>query len=164
MTQNESDNSLVRIGTYDEVREAISTLFIGAKRQILGFSPTLDPEIFNSHTVCEALADFASRHQRNRANFIIEDGQSMARGCARFMHVCRSFSDFIQVKQSDEEAQNLREMFLIIDDDAYLHQPETNRLECIVSRGDRTRAAQHKSRFNAIWNKCSPVALHTLGL
>lgn len=164
MSAIESGTNLTRIGTYDEVRNAISELFLGAKRQIIGFSPTLDPELFNSHSVCDALSEFAARHQHNRVQFVVEDGQNLARSNGRFMHVCRSFSDFIQVKQAEEEAQGIHEMFLIIDNDCYLHQPETSRLECVVSRGDRVRTAQYKSRFNAIWNKCSPIALHTLGL
>jgi hypothetical protein len=149
----------------DEVAAQLRTLLHGARHEISVFAPQLEPALFNNAELERLLASFAARHHRNRARFLVEDVEQALHDNPRLIGLCRRFSEFIQTRRVGEEHVGLRELFVIVDHDGYLHQRDLSRPECVVDTQGRQAVGELAQRFQAMWDRSEPIAeILTTGL
>ncbi len=155
----------VHISGRAEAVRFVAQLFEQAQHSILVFAPSLEPVLFNHGNVAERLASFAVAHRRNLARILVEDATSSVQHNQRLAELSRRFSDFIKFRQVDEDHSSLREMYLIVDERAYLHQPELDKAEYFAALHDRRRARLLSREFERMWDRSQPITeVHTLGL
>ncbi|MFQ6021504.1 MAG: hypothetical protein ACE5NW_02180 [Acidiferrobacterales bacterium] len=155
----------LRIHGRGEAQEIIAGMLAQARHKVSIFSPTLDGYLFNTAPIAKALASFAAAHRKNLVRFLIEDVDQSLHHNARIVELCRRLSDFIKIRAVDEDHAGLQEMFLIIDDNAYLHQPDTQKQDYIAGFEGTRKAKHFANQHEHMW-ECSLAitAIHKLGL
>jgi hypothetical protein len=122
-----------------EAHDVMVHMLAQARRQIAIFAPVLDASLFNTSRVTQTLASFAVAHRHNLVRLLVENSAQVVHDNGRVVGLCRRLSDFIKMRQVDEDHAGLREMFVIIDDHAYLHQRDIDNpdfLAAVNARGD----------------------------
>jgi sugar-specific transcriptional regulator TrmB len=155
----------VRISSRAEAVRFIGQLLEQAQRSILVFAPMLEPAFFSQSDVIERLASFAVAHRRNLARFLVEDATLSVQHNTRLAELSRRLSDFIKFQQVDQDHSSLREMYMVVDERAYLHQPELDKTDYVVAFDERRRARLLTHEFDRMWERSQPITeVHTLGL
>jgi len=158
-------SSRFRASGREAVRENVAVAFDNARHSVSVYSPLLDPANFNQSRVIEALAKFCSGGRPNKARILVGHGDEMIRSNSRVADLARRFSDFIDIRQLNRDGGIPSDMFIVIDRDRYLHQPDSEKAECIVGLSTSHELGALSRRFEQLWERSEPVAgLHTLGL
>lgn len=158
-------NVHVRISGRSDAVRFLGQMLAQAQHQIAVFAPSLDPLFFNSTEAVDRLASFAAAHHRNLARFLVEDAVQLLQQNQRLIELCRRFSDFIKLQQVDEDQAGLREGFVIVDQRAFLHQRDLEKMDYVGALNARGRARLLDVAFDRMWDRSRPIAeIHSLGL
>ncbi len=147
------------------IREHLALLAEAAQHEVMVFAPQLEARLFNTGRLTAALAHFVAGHRHRRVRFLVEDGAQALHDNERVIDLCRRLSDFVDLRQVGEAHRGLREVFLVTDRRAYLHQEDTARPACVIDPAGRRVALDLATRFEAMWEGSEPVeGLRTAGL
>lgn len=148
-----------------EIAAQIATLVSQARREIALFAPELDPALFNTTALDHALISLATGHRHNRARLLVEDAQQAVRDNPRLVELARRLSEFVELRQVAGEHVGLRELFVLVDREGYLHQHDLARPECLLDLHGRREAVELAQRFQLMWDRSEPIAsIRTAGL
>ena len=149
----------------DAIRDHIAALIEQAQRDVAISAPRFDGYFFNTARFAEALAAFAIRHRHNQARLLVEDARQLVQDNGRLIGLSRRLSDFIHIRQVGEEHTGMRDMFILVDRNGYLHQQDVERHECLVDFNGKNKAMALASRFEEMWEHGVLVpAIRTVGL
>jgi len=149
----------------DAIRDALAPLVDRALHEVVLFAPQLPPELFNTVAFSRALASFAARHQRNRGRILLDDVQQALKDNDRVVALARRLSDTISVRQVADDDRRHSDIFLLVDQAAYLQQQDAVLAEAILDTRGGPATAELAQRFNAMWERSEPIsALHPVGL
>lgn len=156
---------VIHCSNHQQAEPVISALILQATRSIAVWAPSLDPRVYNSSTINDALAHFAAAHHRNRATILIDDIKTSARQNPRLVSVCRRFTTFIQLKRYPDDYPPMEDYFVVVDQKGYYHQPQWTVPSGIACMYDRRKATQLHRHFQQHWEVGeSPSELFTAGL
>lgn len=156
---------VIRCANRQQAEPVISALILQATQSIVVWAPSLDPGVYNTFTINDALARFAAAHPRNRVAILIDDIKSLVRHNPRLVAVCRRFSTFIQLKCYPDDYPPMEDYFVVVDQQGYYHQPQWAVPSAIACMSDRRKATQLQRRFQQHWEIGeSPTELFTAGL
>jgi hypothetical protein len=148
-----------------EIAAQIATLASQARREIALFAPELDPALFNTAALDHALISLATGHRHNRARLLVEDARQAIRDNPRLVELMRRLSESLDLRQVGEEHAGLRELFVLVDREGYLHQLDLGRPECLLDLHGRREAAELSRRFQEMWDRSEPItSIRTAGL
>jgi len=154
-----------RLSHRQQAADALISLIETAQRSIVIFAPQLDRGLYNSQRFNRALALFCTRHGRNRAVILTEDGKHFLRVNELLIQTTRKFSDFIIIRQVTEEYRGLTTQYLVVDKKHFLIQPDTREQAYIVHTEDESEAAHLLNQFAPMLERSEPIyEMHTLGL
>jgi len=149
----------------DAVHDNLCRLIAGAESQIQVYGPLLEPMLFSTARLTDAITAFLARNRRNRIELLVEDSRQVLRDDARLVGLLQKLSDYAELRELGEEDRGQRDLFVCIDRRSYLHQPDISRPECMVADDNRDIAMMLANRFSDCWHRAAPVALsRTLGL
>ncbi|MEK7840007.1 MAG: hypothetical protein AAB252_02405 [Pseudomonadota bacterium] len=149
----------------DEVAAELLALLGEARQRVDIFSPRLDPSLFSTRAVTEALTAVATRNRLSRVRVLTEDSQQLARDNIRLVGLARRLSDSIRLQRVGEEHVGLNETIVLVDGRASLYQADQARHEYVIERGGGHGTAELVLRFNAMWDRSEPIPeIHTTGL
>jgi hypothetical protein len=144
--------------------DLIAQMLEQARRKVIVFSPLLDARCFNRARVVSALARFAAAHHQNQARFLVEHADLSAQYNGRIIELSHRFSDFIKLRQVDEDYVGLQEMFVVVDD-MYLHQRELDTSDYIGGLNARREAKLLVVRHERMWERAQPIrGINPVGL
>ena len=143
---------------------AVTALLRSARRQVRLFAPYLDPNVFHTAAVTGAMTRFGAQHLHNRVQILIEDVAQVRRDNGRLVEIARRLADAVEIRQVEDNDRGARDLFLLADRAAFLLQEDVGRNDGVVSARAPQEAAQLIGRFDALWERATPVALRTLGL
>jgi hypothetical protein len=136
-----------------------------ARRRIAIFAPTLDALLFNTSPVTQTFASFAAAHRHNLARLLVENSAQAVHDNGRVVELCRRFSGFIKMRQVDEDHAGLREMFVIIDDHAYLHQRDIDNPHFLAAVNARRDVRPLILQYERMWDRSHAIpSILTTGL
>ncbi len=161
---NVSD-SRFRASGREAVKENVALAFESARRAIAVYSPRLDPTQFNQSRVIDAMATFCAGGRPNKVRILVDRGDETIRSNARVTSLAQRFSDFIDLRQLGKGSGSPSDMFVVIDRNGYLHQPDSEKAECIVDFSASHEVGALSKRFEKLWERSEPIAgLHVTGL
>ena len=157
-----NSDQVIRCTNRQQAEPVISALILQATRNIAVWAPSLDPGVYNSFAINDALAHFAAAHHRNRATILIDNIKTSIRQNPRLISVCRRFSTFIQVKRYPADYPPLEDYFVVVDQVGYYLQPQWAVPSGIACMHDRRKATQLQRRFQQHWQigESPPRAVH----
>lgn len=143
----------------------LCNLVAKAESHIQALGPILDPMLFSTSRVTEALTHFLSLNRSNRVDLLVEDSRQVLRDDARLIGLLQKMSEYAELRELAEEDRGQRDLYFCVDRRHYLHQPDISRAECLLADNNRDIAMTLANRFNDCWHRAVPVALsRTLGL
>jgi hypothetical protein len=159
------ENVIQHLRSRVEAHDLMTDMLAQARRQIAIFAPVLDASLFNTSRVAQALASFAATHRNNLVRLLVEDSVQAVHDNGRVVELCRRFSDFIKMRRVDEDHAGLREMFVIIDDHAYLHQREIDNPDFLAAVDTRRDVRPLILRYERMWDRSHAIpSILTVGL
>ena len=159
------ENGIQHLHSRLEAHDLMADMMAPARRRIAIFAPVLDASLFNTSRVTQALASFAAAHRHNLARLLVENSAQVIHDNGRIIELCRRLSDFIKMRQVDEDHAGLREMFVIIDDHAYLHQRDIDNPDFLAAVNTRRHARPLIMRYERMWDRSHSIpSILTVGL
>ncbi len=163
--QNGDHRDPHRVNGREAMRDAIADTFARAKRKLLIYAPTLDAGLLNSSQAIDALTSLCAGGPPNHVHVLVEQGDRTVRENGRLTNLARRVSDLVEIRQLGEDTPASAEMFVIVDRNGYLHQPDVDKAQCVIDLDDTTRAGAFSHRFDRMWERSDPIAsLRVLGL
>lgn len=147
----------------EALRTGAAALLRYARRDARLAAPYLDPAIFNTGSVADALSEFVTRHPRNRVRILVEDINQVLRDNGRLVSLVRRLADSIELREVEENERGARDLYFVADRAVCLFQEAADGMDGVVSHVPR-EIATRLERFEAAWHRAQPVALRTLGL
>jgi hypothetical protein len=141
---------------------AVVALMGEAQRAVRLYAAQLDPAVFDSSAVADALAAFA-RDPRNRAAMLLENAAVLEHN-QRLLAVARRLAGTVQLRQADEQDRGARALYLLVDRAAHLQQEDVTRTEAVIARQTARETTRLVEQFDAAWERGTGIALRTLGL
>lgn len=148
-----------------EAHDLMTDMLAQARRRIAIFAPVLDASLFNTSHVTRILASFAAAHRHNLVRVLVENSAQAIHDNGRIVELCRRFSDFTKMRQVDEDHAGLREMFIIIDDHAYLHQRDIDNPDFLAAVNARRNVRPLILQYERMWDRSHSIpSVLTVGL
>jgi len=161
----EGSDSRFRASGREAVKENVALAFENARHAIAVYSPRLDPTQFNQSRVISALAKICAGGRPNSIRLLVDRGDETIRSNGRITDMAQRFSDFVQIRQLSKETSALSDMFIVVGRDGYLHQPDSEKAECIVDFSASHEVGALTKRFEKLWERSESIAgLHVTGL
>jgi len=161
----DDSGSRFRASGRDAVKENVALAFESARRAIAIYSPRLDPTLFNQSRVIDAMATFCAGGRPNKVRILVVRGDETIRSNARVTSLAQRFSDFIDLRQLGKGSGSPSDMFVVVDHNGYLHQPDSDKAECIVDFSVNHEVGAFFKRFEKMWERSEAIAgLHVTGL
>ncbi len=157
--------SRFRASGREALQQNVAAACENARRAIAIYSPLLDPTQFNQSRFISALATFCAGGRPNKVRFLVDRGDETIRNNSRLSDLIRRFSDFIELRQLGDNSYAPTDTFVVIDRSGYVHQPDSNKAECIVDLHLSHEGSALFKRFEQLWERSEPVSgLHVPGL
>jgi hypothetical protein len=166
--ENESDieaGSRFRASGREQIIENVAQALEKARHSVAIFSPILDSNYFNTSRAAEALAKLCSNGRPNRIRILVQRGDETIRNNGRITSLAQRLSDFIQIKQLEPSAGTFSDMFIVVDRDIYLRQPDYEKPECVVDFKATHELGALSRQFDKLWERSEAIpGLHVVGL
>jgi len=144
--------------------EAITRVLPLARRQIAIFGKTFGSE-WNQEARVDLIRRFCLDSRRNQLRIVLHDPHPLYRACPRLLNLLRQFSHVITIHETQDQAKNVYDPFVMADDRHYMHRFHHDGAEGILGIDDPLGARALRDRFDELWTASDPaVPATTLGL
>ncbi len=141
----------------EALRDALLELVASARHELVVCATALDPALFNTSALHDALADLLTRHPRNRVRLVVEDTEDMLRSCARLVGLARRLSDRFALQRLGERHHGLNMLFAVADGASCLVQQDLGVIDATLDLQAPRQSAALVERFEDIWMASEPV-------
>jgi len=155
MTDTLSTNDAKQVIHFDnreQAKELALQLVQQARREICFFGGSIDPILFDHSDILESLSEFARSSERTSIKFVIHSSKKNLQESHGFIPLAQRLSSSIHLHTTDQQHQNLNQMFLTIDDDGYLYCKNYEVYTGRACFNDRQEVRALKQSFSEIWN------------
>jgi hypothetical protein len=161
---NDKTPSQTKFTGKTEYQDYVDEVIALAQHEIRIFDQQLDKS-FNSLDRHDALRDFLLSNRRNRLRIVVHDASRIERVCPRMLELLRAFNHAMVIHETQPEAQNVYDLFVIADELHSVRRFHFNDLRGLYARDDPIEAHTLVERFEEIWEASAPaVAPTTIGL
>jgi hypothetical protein len=161
---NDKTPSQTKFTGKTEYQDYVDEVIALAQHEIRIFDQQLDKS-FNSLDRHDALRDFLLSNRRNRLRIVVHDASRIERVCPRMLELLRAFNHAMAIHETQPEAQNVYDLFVISDELHSVRRFHFNDLRGLYARDDPIEAHTLVERFEEIWEASAPaVAPTTIGL
>lgn len=153
-----------KLETRTELEEAIDRVLPLARRQVAIFGRSFGNE-WNAQTRVDLIRRFCLESRRNQLRIVLHDPHPLYRACPRLLGMLRQFSHVISIHETQEQARNVYDPFVLVDDRHYAHRFHYDGAQGMLAFDDPHGARTLRDRFEEIWAASDPaIPATTLGL
>lgn len=143
---------------------AIDRVLPLARRQMVVFAKTLGNE-WNTETRVNLIRHFCLESRRNQMRIVVHDTHPLYRACPRLLNLLRQFSHIVSIHETQDQAKNVYDPFVLVDDRHYAHRFHYDGAQGLLAIDDPLGARSLHDRFEELWGASDPaVPATTLGL
>ncbi len=148
-----------------DLEQMLLALFKLAQRRVLLRAPRLDWPIYQSEELDGEISRIITTELNNRVLILLEDEEHFLHHNTRLLAQCRKFSTYIKVRTLPKEYCEPTEMYMVVDDIAFLHQARSDISYGVANLNAAGRARTLTRQFIEAWERSEPPAeLFRLGL
>lgn len=151
LTTNET-NDTIQFSSREQAATLALQLVKLARREICFFGNNIDAVLFDNQAIIDCLSEFARRNHRTSIKFAIHSSTANIQNSHSIIPLAQRLTSSIHIHTSSEQHQDLNQMFLLIDDVAYLHCQLSDSYKGRANLDDRYEVRSLKQTFNEIWN------------
>tara|TARA_R110001592_G_scaffold116059_1_gene316934 strand:- start:72013 stop:72984 length:972 start_codon:yes stop_codon:yes gene_type:complete len=124
-----------------------------AHREIRIFSYRLEPALYSTDQLCDAIYAFATSHPLARVNILAKDIKSVINHPNKLHELCQRLPSRISIKKFQSREQCLHSEFLIVDRSGILYKQEPERFVGYVTQYAPMEASALKDEFDELWHQ-----------
>jgi len=123
-----------------------------ARREICFFGANIDAVLFDHIETLDCMSEFARRSDRTSIKLVVHSTQKNIQNSHGIIPLVQRLTSSIHIHTTDRQHHDLNQMFLLIDDDAYLYCQHNDAYEGRASLDDRQEVRSLKQTFASIWD------------
>ena len=151
-TSTEQPNQIIRFDSRGEAKSLALELAQQARREICFFGNNIDSVMFDNAEFIDCISEFARRNQKTSVKFAVHGTQKNVVDGHRLIALAQRLSSSIHIHKTAIQHQDLTEMFMLVDDRAYLYCQNYQRHEGRACFHNPLEVRSLKQKFNDIWN------------
>lgn len=124
-----------------------------ARRQLSIFSRDLEPQVFDTPELLEAVKNLVLSGSRASVRILLIDATRAIHDGHRLVGLARRLSSFVEIRKPHRDYLDMAETFMIADERGLLHRKLASRWEGIVDPNDPMQARDKLKLFNDIWQR-----------
>lgn len=147
-----TEASAVSLSSAEALQEQALLLACEARRQLLIFTPDLEPFLYNRPAFAEAVLELLKRSKYTEVHILARDlapAKEMSHSLLRLM---RYTDGQLQIRKLTTESTGHSPAYLICDDRHLLRRQNSNLYEGFCYRDDRARVKDQLEEFQLLWN------------
>lgn len=146
------------------LEQATDRVLALGRHRIAIFGKTFGAE-WNDPERVAAIRQFCLASRRNRIRIVLHDPHPMYRSCPRLLGLLRQFSHVIAINESQYQAKNVYDPFVLVDDRHYVHRFHYDAPKGLLALDDPHGASTLRDRFEELWGASEEaIPATTLGL
>lgn len=136
-----------------EARAALLSAVQEPRRHLALLSPELDPVLFDTDALCDALSAFVRRSPSTQLRILIYSSKRAVETSHRLLALARRLDDRIVIAKVPEEHARDERSFLVWDNEGYWLQPGRDTYDGLSNGHDPVMAARLRERFDYLWER-----------
>ena len=152
LSTTDDTNQVIHFDGREQATSLALQLVQQARREICFFGDNIDAVLFDHADILENLSEFARRSERTNIKFVIHSSKKNLQDSHGFIPLAQRLSSSIQINKTDQQHQDLKQMFLIVDDAGYLYCKNNAIYSGRACFNDRQEVRALKQSFSEIWN------------
>lgn len=151
-------NQVLRLDSVEDNRALIEGLLAQAQRYVYIVSRNLDPLLYDTPSVADAISRLVREHSRAHVHILITHPELLVKRGHALVRLAQQLSSKIKLMQPSEERRNFNEALLIVDGVGYIHRDMADRMEGLGSFHDPFHARMAQETFDALWQRATPIS------
>lgn len=147
-----TNDNTVAFDSRDQAAQLALDLIKQAKHEICFFGPLIDPVLLDNDEVIAELSEFARRSARTKVRLVVFDTRKNIAQSHRLIPLAQKLTSKIEIHIASRKHQELRNMFMLIDTNAYLYCPNSERYVGRASSHAPADVHDMQQSFDEIWN------------
>src|SRR5690606_37265263 len=146
------ESAVTTLDSLDALREQALQLAKAAQRQLVFFTPDMEPAIYHQPAFIESTLDLVKRSKQTQVRILAQDTRR-ARECEHgLLKILRHADSQFQIRKLTVEAQLKNTSYLISDDRPLLRRQNTGDYRAVCYTHDRARVKDQLEQFELLWN------------
>lgn len=133
--------------------EAILELCQRARREVLIFAQDLEPKLFDSIELSEALSLFARRNEQTKVRILVHDITRMVRDGHRLLNLSRRLPSSISIRLVHPDMQDRSENMVLADRTGLVVQPKFDTERGFANHNDAPLTRQYADVFDRLYDR-----------
>jgi hypothetical protein len=158
MQQPETPVHAPRLAGRHECLERVLEVLPQARRQVDIAARWLDPSLYDREEVLAALRALVVRQPRARIRLLVLEPEGLEKRGHRLLELASRLSSFFAVRRPAEEDCDFNEAWLLVDESAWLRQPQADRHAGSITGNDAASVRALRQHFDALWARAEELA------
>ena len=147
-----SDSAIIKLADVEEFRDCIFQLAKQAKKQIVIFTPDLEPELYDSRFFLEPALALIKRSRYTRIRILALETKYLTAQNHPVLKLFRQSDEQVQLKKFSADPASENAAYFICDDHSIVRRQNYNLYEGMCYTDDRARVKDQLEDFNLLWN------------
>jgi len=145
------DEELIQLKSWDENRSLAPLMVQQARRSLEIISRLLDPPIFDTPEFISAVRGMITGNRYPKIRIIVFDPDTIVRNGHQLLELAGQLSSFIEMRKASYEFNYYNECLLLVDDTAFIHRLNGDRIEATANFYDPRQSRYYKQQFETMW-------------
>lgn len=141
----------ISLETSEQSRAASIQMINSCRRHLDIVSRDLDPCIYDTSEMLDAIKKLALRSRLSRVRIIILNPENLYSHGHRLLDLSERLSSFIEIRTPGKEHSNFNKSLLLTDDCGYIRRPHSDRFEGRANFSDRKTVSELRDEFDLLW-------------
>jgi len=141
----------ITLDTSDHSRAISIHMINGCRRNLDIVSRDLDPCIYDTTEMIDAIKKLALRSRLSRIRVLILQPETLRSRGHRLLDLSERLSSFIEIRKTGEQHHSFNKALLLIDECGYINRPHSDRFEGRANFYDRKTVSELKDEFELLW-------------
>lgn len=146
-------SNLIQFDSRSEAQSLALQLCQQATREICFFGNNIDPILFDNPAFIEAISEFARRNKHTQVKFVVHDTRQNTAEGHRLISLAQRLTSHIHIRNTAEKQQDLTQIFMLVDQNAYLYCPNYVRHQGRASFDAPIDVRNFKKTFDDLWDR-----------
>jgi hypothetical protein len=147
---------VVEVGSSGELREAVLALVGQGRRSVEIVSRHLDPAIYDTVELVEALKALVLASSRALVRVLVQDARPLVRDGHRLVALAQRLPTFLQLRVPAPAHKDFNQALLIVDETGYVHRQLADRYEGTTCFNGPLLARDLRRTFETLWASAEP--------
>ena len=148
-------NQVIHFDGREQATDLALQLVQQARREICFFGANIDAVLFDNADILDYLSEFSRRSDRTSIKFVVHSTQKNIQNSHGILPLAQRLTSSIHIHTTGRQHHDLNQMFLLIDDDAYLYCQHNDVYTGRACLNDRQEVHALKQSFSGIWDHSS---------